>query len=63
MFITFEGLEGTGKTTQINKLADYLSAKKIIENDPMIKNNLVIWDLQEWISIDGSQPKFSNHLG
>ena len=42
---------------------DYLTAKKIIENDPMIKNNLVIWDLQEWISIDGSQPKFSNYLG
>ena len=37
---------------------DYLTAKKIIENDPMIKNNLVIWDLQELISIDGSQPKF-----
>ena len=37
---------------------DYLTAKKIIENDPMIKNNLVIWDLQEWISINGSQPKF-----
>ena len=42
---------------------DYLTAKKIIENDPMIKNELVVWDLQEWISIDGSQPKFSNHLG
>ena len=42
---------------------DYVTAKKIIENDPMIKNNLVMWDLQEWISIDGSQPKFSNHLG
>ena len=42
---------------------DYLTAKKIIENDPMIKNNLVTWDLQEWISINGSQPKFSNHLG
>ena len=42
---------------------DYITAKKIIENDPMIKNNLVIWNLQEWISIDGSQPKFSNHLG
>ena len=42
---------------------DYLTAKKIIENDPMIKNNLVIWALQEWISINGSQPKFSNHLG
>ena len=42
---------------------DYLTAKKIIENDPMIKNDLVNWDLQEWISIDRSQPKFSNHLG
>ena len=42
---------------------NYLTAKKIIENDPMIKHELVIWDLQEWISIDGSQPKFSNHLG
>ena len=42
---------------------NYLTAKKIIENDPMIKNDLVIWDLQEWISIDGSQQKFSNHLG
>ena len=42
---------------------DYLNAKKIIENDPMIKHELVIWDLQEWKSIDGSQPKFSNHLG
>ncbi len=42
---------------------NYLTAKKLIENDPMIKNELVVWDLQEWISIDGSQPKFSNHLG
>ena len=42
---------------------DYLTAKKIIENDPMIKNDLVNWDLQEWIAIDGRQPNFSNHLG
>ena len=42
---------------------DYLTAKKILSNDPMIKNDLVNWDLQEWISIDKSQPKFSNHLG
>lgn len=42
---------------------DYSTAKKIVENDPMIQNELVNWDLQEWISIDGSQPKFSNHLG
>ena len=42
---------------------DYLTAKKIIENDPMIKHELVVWALQEWIPIDGSQPNFSNHLG
>ena len=42
---------------------DYVSAQKIIEKDPMIKNQLVIWDLHEWKSIDGSQPKFWNHLG
>jgi len=35
---------------------DYLTAKKIIENDPMIKHELVIWDLQEWIPIVGNQP-------
>ena len=37
---------------------DYLAAKKIIENDPMIQHNLVILDLQEWISINGSKPEF-----
>ena len=42
---------------------DYLTAKAIIKNDPMIKNELVIWDLQEWIPIDGSQTKFLTHLG
>ena len=36
---------------------DYLTAKKMIRNDPMIKHELVVWDLQEWVSIDGSQPK------
>tara|TARA_B100001250_G_C19136491_1_gene501914 strand:- start:24 stop:350 length:327 start_codon:yes stop_codon:yes gene_type:complete len=42
---------------------DYLTAKKIIEEDPMIKNELVIWKLQEWIPINGIQPKFFHHLG
>ena len=37
---------------------DYLTARNIIENDPMIKNELVDWDLQEWLSVDGSQLKF-----
>ena len=42
---------------------DYLTAKKIIKDDPMIKNELVIWELQEWIPINRSQPKYFNHLG
>ena len=42
---------------------NYLTAKKIIQGDPMIKNKLVVWELQEWIPIQGSQPKFFNHLG
>ena len=42
---------------------DYLSAQRIIEKDPMIKNELVIWDLHEWKSIDGCQPILRNHLG
>ncbi len=42
---------------------DYLTAKKIIEEDPMIKNELVNWDLQEWIPINENQLKLFNHLG
>ena len=42
---------------------DYLTARKIIEEDPMIKNELVTWELQEWIPINSSQTKLFNHLG
>ena len=42
---------------------DYVSAQRFIEKDPMIKNELVIWDLHEWKSIDGSHPKIDNYLG
>ncbi len=42
---------------------DYLAAKNFIKNDPMIKHELVVWELHEWISIDGSQQKFLDHLG
>ncbi len=42
---------------------DYLTAKKIIKDDPMIKNELVTWELQEWIPINGSQAQSFNHLG
>mgnify|MGYP001383115137 FL=1 len=42
---------------------NYLTAEKIIKEDPMIKNKLVTWELQEWIPINGSKPKLTNHLG
>tara|TARA_B100000965_G_scaffold307744_1_gene266747 strand:+ start:1845 stop:2171 length:327 start_codon:yes stop_codon:yes gene_type:complete len=42
---------------------DYSTAKKIIEEDPMIKNKLVIWKLQEWIPINNNQTKLFNYLG
>ena len=42
---------------------NYKTAKKILLNDPMIKNELVIWDLQEWISINGTRPNLFNYLG
>ena len=42
---------------------DYITAKKFIKNDPMIKNELVNWELYEWIPIDGNQLKLVNHLG
>ena len=42
---------------------DYSTAKKIIEEDPMIKNKLVNWELHEWISINRDQTKLLNHLG
>ena len=47
-----------GGGLMIFEASDYLTAKKMIENDPMIKYKLVIWDLQEWVLADGSQPIF-----
>ena len=33
----------------ILEMNDYKNALKIIKNDPMIKNNLVEWKLNEWV--------------
>ena len=30
---------------------DFIEAERIIQSDPMIKNNIVDWKLHEWINI------------
>ena len=35
----------------ILEMKNYKDALEIIKNDPMIKNNLVDWKLNEWINI------------
>ena len=36
----------------ILEIATYKDALEIIKNDPMIKNNIVDWNLNEWIDIN-----------
>ena len=36
----------------ILEIETYKEALKIIKNDPMIKNNIVEWKLNEWIDIN-----------
>ena len=36
----------------IIEIETYKDALKIIKNDPMIKNNIVEWQLNEWIDIN-----------
>ena len=43
---------------------NYLAAKNIILNDPMILNKLVKWDLHEWIPVvKNFKNKFITYLG
>ncbi len=36
----------------IIEIETYTKALEIIKNDPMIKNNIVVWKLNEWIDIN-----------
>ncbi len=38
----------------IIEAVNYLTALKIVKQDPMILNNLVDWELNEWIAVAGS---------
>ena len=62
-YLTNENKMPGGGGLLIIEAKDYLTAQKILENDPMIKNKLVIWELQEWVIINGSKQQFYNHLG
>ena len=39
----------------IIEVSNYKNALKIIKNDPMIKNNLVEWKLNEWVDSNKSK--------
>tara|TARA_Y100001968_G_C18882600_1_gene492378 strand:+ start:242 stop:568 length:327 start_codon:yes stop_codon:yes gene_type:complete len=62
-YLTNEERVPGGGGLLIIEAKDYSTAKKIIEEDPMIKNELVFWKLEEWIPINESQTKLFNHLG
>tara|TARA_Y100001968_G_C19123106_1_gene602911 strand:+ start:181 stop:507 length:327 start_codon:yes stop_codon:yes gene_type:complete len=62
-YLTNENRIPGGGGLLIIEAKDYLTAKKILKDDPMIKNDLVNWELKEWIPINGSKPIFFDHLG
>ena len=62
-YLTNENKIPGGGGLLVLEAKNFLTAKKIVEEDPMIKNKLVEWKLEEWIPINGSQTKLLNHLG
>ena len=62
-YLTNETKTPGGGGLLILEAKNFSTAKKIVEEDPMIKNNLVEWKIEEWIPINGSQTKLFNHLG
>ena len=63
-YLTNEEKIPGGGGVLIIEAKNYLAAKNIILNDPMIINKLVKWDLHEWIPVvTNFKNKFINHLG
>ena len=62
-YLTNENRIPGGGGLLILEAKDYQTAKKIIEQDPMIINELVVWKLEEFIPIEIGQTKLFNHLG
>ncbi len=53
-YLVNDQCEPGGGGLLILEAKDYKEAKVIILSDPMIKNNLVTWDLKEWLPIQGN---------
>jgi len=62
-YLTNEKKSPGGGGLLVLEAKNFSTAKKIVEHDPMIKNKLVEWKLEEWIPINESQTKLLNHLG
>ena len=62
-YLTNEKKTPGGGGLLILEAKNFSTARKIVEEDPMIKNKLVDWKIEEWIPINGSQTKLFNHLG
>ena len=63
-YLTNEEKIPGGGGVLIIEAKNYLAAKNIILNDPMIINKLVKWDLHEWIPVvKNFKNTFVNHLG
>ena len=63
-YLTNEMKKPGGGGVLILEANDYLEAKNVILNDPMIVNKLVTWELHEWNPIiKNLKNKFIHHLG
>tara|TARA_B100001250_G_scaffold78181_1_gene64164 strand:+ start:588 stop:893 length:306 start_codon:yes stop_codon:yes gene_type:complete len=53
-YLTNEYKQPGGGGFLVIETSCFNEAKSIIEKDPMITNNLVLWDLNEWIPVVGT---------
>ena len=59
-YLTNEFREPGGGGLLLVQANTYQEAKVLILEDPMIKNNLVTWDLKEWVYVAGTKINLIN---